>query len=156
MTETKNRGRVLIIDDDPALAKLLKEALKYEGYEAFRSLGGEEGIKSAKIIKPHVIVLDVMMPGKDGFEVAKVLKEDPLTSNIPILMLTARSRTEDVLTGTVSGASRYVTKPFDLNQLLDEIEALMEWESDRGIETSPPPAFDDEATPPASQSPSAT
>lgn len=114
--------RVLIIEDDPAIVKVLERSLKYEGYQVFSALDGENGLESARINKPDLIVLDWMLPGMDGLEVCERLRT---RGSIPILILTAKDTTQDRVHGLDAGADDYMVKPFELEELLARIRALL-------------------------------
>jgi len=109
--------RVLIIDDEPDILSLLSLHLKLNNYLVFQASNGKKGIETAQLEKPDIIVLDVMMPEMDGFEVARALKDNPDTSNIPLIFLTARTQTEDKIKGLMVGADDYLIKPFDFEEL---------------------------------------
>lgn len=109
--------RVLIIDDEPDILSLLSLHLKLNNYQVFQASNGKKGIEIAQMEKPDIVVLDVMMPEIDGFEVAKALKENPDTSPIPLIFLTARTQTEDKIKGLMVGADDYLIKPFDFEEL---------------------------------------
>jgi len=116
--------RVLVVDDDPDVAKTIENALR-RSHTVFLALSGVQGIQQARQVKPDVIILDVVMPGMDGFEVCRRLRDDPLLSATPILFLTARGRTEDRIQGLQLGADDYMTKPFSLQELELRIQAIM-------------------------------
>lgn len=109
--------RVLIIDDEPDILSLLSLHLKLNNYKVFQASNGKKGIETAQLERPDIIVLDVMMPEMDGFEVARALKDNPETSNTPLIFLTARTQTEDKVKGLMVGADDYLIKPFDFEEL---------------------------------------
>lgn len=109
--------RVLIVDDEPDILSLLSLHLKLNNYQVFQASNGKKGIETAQLEKPDIIVLDVMMPEMDGFEVAKALKDNPETANTPLIFLTARTQTEDKIKGLMVGADDYLIKPFDFEEL---------------------------------------
>ncbi len=114
--------KILIIEDDPSIGKLLRRALLLEGYEARLVKNGLEGISAFHEENPDLIILDLMLPGIDGIEVCKRIRED---SDTPILMLTARDTVEDRVLGLDSGADDYVVKPFDIDELLARVRAQL-------------------------------
>ena len=114
--------KILIIEDDPSIGKLLRRALLLEGYEARLVKNGLEGISAFHEENPDLIILDLMLPGIDGIEVCKRIRED---SDTPILMLTARDTVEDRVLGLDSGADDYVVKPFSPPELISRIHALL-------------------------------
>ncbi len=114
--------KILIIEDDPSIGKLLRRALLLEGYEARLVTDGLQGIDAFREENPDLIILDLMLPGIDGIEVCKRIREE---SDIPILMLTARDTVEDRVLGLDSGADDYVVKPFDIDELLARVRAQL-------------------------------
>ncbi len=116
------KKKILVIDDDEDLTRLLKLSLEKEGYSVCIAHNGTEGIKAAFELRPHLIVLDLMMPQMDGYETCSRLRE---MSNIPILLLTARTQNDDIVRGFQEGADDYVTKPFSHNELQARIRALL-------------------------------
>jgi len=115
--EAKKFQSVLIIDDEVDILNLLALHLRLKNYKVYQASNGKDGIEVAISEKPDIIVLDVMMPGMDGFEVCKKLKENIETANIPVIFLTAKSRVNDKLNGLTYGADDYVVKPFDFDEL---------------------------------------
>ncbi len=115
---------ILVIDDEKDILKLLQYNLEKEGYEVSTSASGEEGLTAAQSRKPDLILLDLMLPGMDGLEVAKLLKADSRTKPIPILMLTAKSSEIDQVVGLELGASDYVAKPFSVKVLLARVKNI--------------------------------
>ena len=111
------RGIVLIVDDEPANRELLRDPLEVHGYEIAEAENGEQALQKVAERPPDVILLDVMMPRMDGFEVCRRLKKDPLTAHIPILMVTALSERMERMMGIAAGASDFLTKPVDLQEL---------------------------------------
>lgn len=116
---------VLVVDDIPANVKLLEAKLSSEYYDVVSATDGFEAIKEAKIHKPDIILLDVMMPGMDGFETCKKIKEDPEISHIPIVMVTALSEKSDRLKGLDSGADDFLTKPINDMALFARVKSLI-------------------------------
>ena len=120
------KKKILVVEDEPHIIKLISFILKSSGYDVIEAEIGAVGLKKAKTEKPELIVLDVMMPKMDGFEVAKKLKADPATRNIPILMLSSKAQFEDKMKGIDSGATDYITKPFDKQELLEKVREVLE------------------------------
>ena len=116
------RPKVLIADDDETLRHLITEALPKHKYEVYQAADGHETLETVKNLRPDIVILDVMMPGMDGIEVCKAIRENSQTRNIPVIMLTARAPIEDKLKGIESGADDYITKPFDFMELQARIE----------------------------------
>jgi DNA-binding response OmpR family regulator len=117
------KDKILIVDDEAVLRETLEYNLKQEGYEIFTAENGEQALDSATKNQPHVVILDIMLPGgMDGFEVCRRLREK---SSVPILMLTARDDEVDRVVGLEVGADDYLTKPFSLRELKARIKALL-------------------------------
>lgn len=115
---------VLIVDDEKDIVETIKFVLEAQGYDTLCAYDGEIGLKKAKDKKPDLIVLDVMMPNINGFKISRLLKFDAKYKNIPIIMLTARSQKEDKLIGEETGADIYMTKPFDIEELVSNVKKL--------------------------------
>jgi diguanylate cyclase (GGDEF)-like protein len=116
-------AKVLVVDDVPDNVKLLAAELADEGHEVLTALSGLEAIEVAKAQRPDVILLDVMMPGLDGIEVCRRLKEDPDLESVPVIMVTAREQGDDVIRGLDAGAQDYITKPFDSRVVLARVRS---------------------------------
>jgi len=117
--------RILVVDDDPVILRLLQVNFRLEGYDVLSASRGDEALRVAKEEHPDVIVLDVMMPGIDGYEVCRRLKEDPDTAAPPVIFLSARAQDADRERGYALGVVAYVTKPFDPGQLVDVVRRAM-------------------------------
>jgi len=117
-------GTVLVVDDDPIIVSLLQVNFEIEGYDVLTATGGEAGLAQARSGSPDVIVLDVMMPGIDGLEVARRLRDDPATKSIPVVMLSAKAQAADIQAG-LEVADDYITKPFEPLELLERVGALV-------------------------------
>lgn len=115
---------VLAVDDDPVIQRLLAINLEMEGYEVAVAGDGEEALEVARTARPDCILLDVMMPRKDGWEVCAELKADPDLAGIPVVILSARAQATDVARGTEVGADAYLTKPFDPIDLIELVAEL--------------------------------
>ncbi|MGH9056181.1 MAG: response regulator transcription factor [Acidimicrobiales bacterium] len=116
------RGRVLVVDDDPVIVELLRVTFELEGYQVVTATDGPSGIAQAGATHPDVVVLDVMMPGLDGIEVARRLRLDAATRSIPVILLSAKAQASDIRAG-LSVADDYVTKPFEPLDLLERVAA---------------------------------
>ena len=115
--------KILLAEDEPSLGQIIKESLETRNFEVLLCTDGEHAYKTYKNEKPVLLVLDVMMPKKDGFTLAKeIRKEDPA---IPIIFLTAKSQTEDVVHGFTIGGNDYLKKPFSMEELIVRINALL-------------------------------
>ncbi|WP_094227296.1 response regulator [Methanolobus psychrotolerans] len=119
------RQKILIVDDEMDALLALKVALEAEGYNIVEAKDGYEAIDKVHSEKPDVILLDLMIPGIDGFEVCSQLKSDQLYSHIPVIMLTARGEIDDKVEGIELGADDYVTKPFNLKELKARIKMVL-------------------------------
>jgi len=117
---------VLVVDDDPVILKLLEVNFEMEGFTVLVAHDGEEGIEVARRNQPDVVVSDIMMPKKSGLELVVALKGDTSTSEIPIILLSAKAQNADVRTGLEAGADDYVTKPFEPLDLVDRVNRLLE------------------------------
>lgn len=118
-------ARILIVDDDAANRDIIRTRLEAAGYEVAEAANGEEGVKSAAAWPPDLVIMDVMMPKVDGRLACRILKSDPRTNSIPVVMLTARSQQMDELRGWESGADEYLTKPCDHRKLLELISGFL-------------------------------
>jgi two-component system phosphate regulon response regulator PhoB len=118
------RGLVLIVDDERDLRTLLEFNLRQAGWRTAQAESGAEALARARTLKPNVIVLDLNLPDVSGIDVCRLLREDPDTRDLPILMLTARSTEEDRVQGLTVGADDYLPKPFSLRELVLRVEAV--------------------------------
>lgn len=114
--------RILVIDDEPDLLDLVKNWLESKGYDVIAANNGLEGLKKAEDEKPSVVILDVKMPGMDGFEVLNKLRADPKTQYMPVIMLTQKRETESVFKAADIGTTDYIMKPFSLQELLKMVK----------------------------------
>jgi two-component system, OmpR family, response regulator len=115
--------RILVVDDEPTLTDLLSMALRYEGYEVRSAATGNAAVRSAREVRPDAVVLDVMLPDLDGFEVLRRLRSH--LPDVPVLFLTARDSVEDRIAGLTVGGDDYVTKPFSLEEVVARLRALL-------------------------------
>lgn len=115
--------RILIADDEPAVRQLLELVLRSQGYDVFVTQNGDQLVRTAQEWIPDLVIVDLMMPQMDGYEAIRQLRNDTRTAHVPMLILTARSTAEDVVTGFDTGADDYVTKPFNIPELLARIRA---------------------------------
>ena len=118
--------KILIVDDEADIIEILQFVLEAEGFECITAFDGEEGLKLAREIHPDLIILDVMMPKINGYKISRLLKYDNKYKDIPILMITARSQDEDKVIGEETGADEYITKPFDIMNVVDLINKYLE------------------------------
>jgi DNA-binding response OmpR family regulator len=117
---------VLVADDDPVVRSIVVMNLQDEGYQVIEAEDGDEAVWLARRAVPDLMVLDVMMPGLDGLDVLAILREHPNTADIPVVLVTARTEDRDVLEGWKAGAAYYVTKPFDVEDLLRYVALSLE------------------------------
>jgi DNA-binding response OmpR family regulator len=122
MAETRNRRPILIVEDDRNIAALVEQYLIREGFPVRRAADGPAGLTLARRERPALVILDVMLPGKDGWEVCRELRRE---SDIPILMLTARADEMDRVVGLSIGADDYVVKPFSPRELVERVKAIL-------------------------------
>lgn len=116
---------ILAVDDEIHILELISFNLKAAGYHVVTALTGEEALKRCEVEKPSLVLLDIMLPGIDGLEVCRRLKGDRTTSNIPIIMLTARGDEVDKILGLELGADDYITKPFSVRELAARVKSLL-------------------------------
>lgn len=116
---------ILIVEDCEDHLQIIRLILEQQNYGILTAGNGKEGLLSAQTNLPNLILLDVMLPEMNGYEVCKVLKGDDATKKIPIIMLSVRSSPEDIETGLKAGANEYMTKPFNLGELLDKVKKCL-------------------------------
>ncbi len=119
------KERILVVEDEEDILELVRYNLTREGYQVIGVTSGEEALKQAKSEVFDLIVLDLMLPGIDGLEVARILKNDPKIKHIPIIMLTAKGEEADIVTGLELGADDYIAKPFSPRILIARIRAVL-------------------------------
>ena len=134
---------ILVIDDEKDIVEAIEYNLKKEGYKVSKAFDGKHGLKAAKENKFDLIILDLMLPGIPGLDVCKSLKRDTNTTNIPIIMLTAKDGEVDKIVGFELGADDYVTKPFSLRELLARVRAVLKRTSSQAKGTAPTLRFAD-------------
>lgn len=120
-----SKGRILVVDDEIYIVHILDFSLGMEGYEVLTALDGEQALERLKSDKPDLIVLDIMMPKVDGYEVCRTIKANPETQHIPVILLSAKGRNVDQKMGFDVGADDYITKPFSPRKLVERINALL-------------------------------
>ena len=121
--EAAGTHRILVVDDEPNIADVITMALRYQGFEVESAADGKRALKAVRTFNPHLIVLDIMLPDMEGFEVAKRLGAE--RAAVPIIFLTARDATEDKIRGLTTGGDDYVTKPFSLEELIARIRTIL-------------------------------
>lgn len=131
------KENILIVDDEEDVLELVRYNLAREGYNTHTAATGEEAVKRTREIMPDLVILDLMLPGMDGFEVCRRLKGDPKTQAIPIIMVTAKGEESDVVVGLELGADDYVTKPFSPRVLLARVRRTLQRNVARDMEKAP-------------------
>lgn len=135
----KELSGITVVEDDPTIRALLEMALTADGFVHVSSVGrGDEALELIRLKKPDLVLLDVMLPGLDGFSVCRRIRENPELSSTRVIMLTAMTQPEDIVRGLECGADDYVTKPFDRKVLLARVRAVLR----RGAMVSPKEDFD--------------
>ncbi|GAG90070.1 unnamed protein product, partial [marine sediment metagenome] len=117
--------KILVIEDDPSALRLIEYTLQQEGYQVLTVPNGLEGLRKARREEPDLIIIDIMLPGIDGFEVCHRLRAEPQTAKLPILILSAKAREMDKATGLTVGADDYMTKPADPLEIISRVESLL-------------------------------
>ena len=122
--------KILVVDDEPAIVRLMEFILARQGHHMLIAVNGEEALQKTRAHQPDLVLLDIMMPRIDGYEVARLLRADPKTAALPIIMLSAKAQTEDIRRGAEVGVDAYVTKPFSPERLVQVVaEHLQRLES---------------------------
>jgi two-component system, OmpR family, alkaline phosphatase synthesis response regulator PhoP len=125
MASSTEQKKILIVDDEEHIVKMLEMNMRTHGYSGISALNGEDGYDLAVSESPDLILLDVMLPGIDGIEVCRRLKNNPETRKIPVIMLSAKSQGQDKIDGLLGGADDYITKPFSFEELFLRIRASL-------------------------------
>src|SRR5215210_5951742 len=120
-----SKAQILIVEDDQSLAEVLEYNLRNDGYKTTVSTDGQDGLRQARLQSPDLVLLDLMLPMVDGLEVCRRLRADPVTRNMLVLMLTAKTEETDEVVGFSVGTDDYVAKPFSVKVLLERIRALL-------------------------------
>ncbi len=132
---TQAAARLLVVEDEPNILELLSASLRYAGFDVLTATGGTEAVQAAQRHRPDLIVLDVMLPDMDGFDVVRRLRGGG--ARIPVVFLTARDATEDKIRGLTLGGDDYVTKPFSLEEVIARIRAVLRRTHGDGVEPTP-------------------
>jgi len=119
------KGKILVVDDEVNITQILQFSIGAEGFDVLTAQNGEEAIEKARREQPDLIILDIMMPKIDGYEACRILKANPLTRHIPVVLLTAKGREIDKRLGFEVGATDYIVKPFSPNKLIERIHRLL-------------------------------
>ncbi len=117
--------RILIVEDQSDICKLIRMTLEFSDFEIHEAHDGESGLNLVRAMQPHVVLMDVMMPGLlDGYQVCARIKQDPALQHIKVIMLTARGQSSDLDMGEAAGADAYLVKPFSPLELIDRVEGM--------------------------------
>ena len=117
--------KILVVDDEVDLVETVRFPLEMEGFDVLVSYNGEDALSQARKEKPDLIILDLMLPKLDGYKVCRLLKFDERYKHIPILMLTAKTQEKDKILGNETGADEYITKPFEMDYLMEKVKAYL-------------------------------
>ena len=120
------KPRILLVDDEPSIVKMVGKRLEVEGFEVIVAMDGQEGLQKAQTEQPHLIILDLMLPKLNGYEVCGILKRDSRYEKIPVLMLSARAQEKDEKEGMAVGANAFMRKPFKSQELVEKIKSLLQ------------------------------
>jgi two-component system alkaline phosphatase synthesis response regulator PhoP len=120
-----SKNKILVVDDEVDLVETLRFPLEMEGFNVLVSYNGEDALNKARKENPDLILLDLMLPKLDGYKVCRLLKFDERYKHIPILMLTAKTQQKDKLMGQETGADEYITKPFEIDELMKKIKEYL-------------------------------
>ena len=125
----ENRGmyqaKILVVDDEVYILHILDFILGAENYDVVTATNGEQALQKVREEKPDLVILDIMMPRLDGYETCRMIKNDPATKNIPVILLTAKGREVDQKLGREVGANDYMTKPFSPSKLIERVQAIL-------------------------------
>jgi PleD family two-component response regulator len=127
LTPERSTYRILVVDDEPHIRQILKFTLEKAGYQVFAAADGEVALQKMAEIKPSLVLLDVMMPKIDGFEVCRKMRKDFMLSHIPVIMLTAKGDLNEKVRGLEGGANDYLIKPYSNEELLLRVRNVLEW-----------------------------
>ncbi|MBK8987243.1 MAG: response regulator transcription factor [Chloroflexi bacterium] len=129
---------ILVIDDDELVSRTLQRALKLYGHQVMVANSGAEGLQTARRHRPDLFILDIMMPGADGYQVCRQIRGDPLLSDLPVLFLTAKVKDEDKIEGFRAGGDDYLSKPFNMEELQLRVKAILRRTSPITLDPEPP------------------
>ena len=119
------RCRILLVDDEPSLVKIVAKRLEFEGFAVSVAIDGEEAVQKIQTEKPDLVILDVMLPKLSGYDVCRQIKQDPACQKIPVILFTAKILEKDERLGLDAGADAYVRKPFRAEELLNRMRELL-------------------------------
>jgi two-component system, OmpR family, alkaline phosphatase synthesis response regulator PhoP len=121
-----DRAKILVVDDEPNIVQTLQDRLEMNNYTVITACNGREGLDKALSESPDIILLDVIMPIMDGHEMLEHLRKNEEGKDVAVIMLTARSQNQDIVRANACGIEDYIVKPFDLSELLEKIESILE------------------------------
>jgi two-component system alkaline phosphatase synthesis response regulator PhoP len=128
--------QVLVVDDDPQIVRLLRSYLERDGFQILTATDGDQALAAIRTYKPALIILDLMLPARDGLSITQIVRAEPMLQHIPILMLTARVEDIDRILGLEMGADDYVTKPFNPREVVARVKAILRRSQPMGTETA--------------------
>jgi len=137
------KGNILVVEDDEDILELVKYNLSREGYQVTTAAAGEEALKSARARQCDLILLDLLLPGIDGLELCRIMKNDSKIAHVPIIMVTAKGEEADIVAGLELGADDYISKPFSPRVLLARVRAVLRRRSEPAIDKTAPIIIDD-------------
>lgn len=117
--------KVLVVEDDPQIARIVQIKLKNNGFDVFLASDGGAGLSAVKEIRPDLVLLDVMMPVMDGYQVLRAIRSEPDLAAIPVIMLTAKGQERDILSGFKDGATDYIVKPFSPAEVVARVQRAL-------------------------------
>jgi two-component system alkaline phosphatase synthesis response regulator PhoP len=117
--------KILVVDDEPTIVRLMEFILARQGHEMLVAVNGEEALEKIRVHAPDLVLLDIMMPRIDGYEVARAVRNDPATAALPIIMLSAKAQEEDIRKGVEIGVDEYITKPFSPEHLVHVVAGYL-------------------------------
>lgn len=117
--------KILVVDDEPPIVRLMEFILARHGHQMLTAVNGEQALEMVREHKPDLVLLDIMMPRVDGYEVARILRADPQFAQMPIIMLSAKAQEEDIQRGMEVGVDEYITKPFSPDHLVQVVDTQM-------------------------------
>lgn len=117
--------KVLVVEDDPQIARIVQIKLKNNGFEVFLAADGGAGLNAVRELRPDLVLLDVMMPVMDGYQVLRTIRSEPELAALPVIMLTAKGQERDVLTGFKDGATDYIVKPFSPAEVVARVQRAL-------------------------------
>lgn len=118
--------KIVVADDEPSILLMVENRLKANGFEVVTAADGAQALAAIKQHKPDLAILDIMMPPPNGYQVCRMIKDDPALKKTPVILLTARGSQSDRFWGTESGADAYITKPYDPKELMETVSRLLE------------------------------